>query len=530
MTMAFEQLNSSNFNCLGTLIDWAKATRFSPTHPLIRIVIMVVISSLIAACGGTALAQTQIQAKRADQFVDSMGINVHLESTVLPYSFANYKRINSKLQALGMRHVRDEMNAADPLYAGPVLSGQFIREIHRIGALGYSLDGVIGGGNDYPPDDKPLEACRVVPMIQSLLPSIDAVEGPNEPDDGYPGNDPFLYNDVSYPQGAINESVDLWNIVKNDSTDFPGPSINALPVVVMSEGYAPDFTVLADAWLADNGTLPFGDATYGNMHAYQGGGVGDEGLTGSQGYIHYSRALTGRDDLWTTEMGYHNNTYYLDDSEQQGVSERAAAIYLPAAFLAGFNDGVVRTFSYELIDETKGPPLADCPITPNPANPQCEGYGYYGLLNYDLKPKPAFTALMNLIQILEEPAATFEPGSLTMTFTANAGPKPYNPKYVLLEKSDGDYYLEIWNDISVFDPATCNSSPCTNPVRGKDKATENVPVIISFSGPQSFTVYAPNDASGVKPTGAYTRSTTSNSIEINLPPEVLIIKIANAGA
>jgi hypothetical protein len=505
--------------------------RFVGSAPKVSFFVWIV---AIATAAGQTATQVTIPAKEADQFVGSMGVNVHMESKVGPYSKRHYAQINSLLQALSMRHFRDEMNAADASFAGPVLSRDFIDEVQSIGALGYSLDGVIEGGNDYPPHNNRLEACKVVPMIQSLLPTIETVEGPNEPDDGYPDNDTFLYHGLKYPQGAINESVDLWNIVKNSSTDFPGPSISALPVVVMSEGYAPDFSVLAAAWLADNNPLPFSDATYGNMHAYQGGGVGDQGLTGSKGYIRYSRELTGRDDLWTTEMGYHNNTYYLADREQQGVSERAAAIYLPAAFLAGFDHGVVRTFSYELINETKEPPLADCPSSTNPTNPRCEGYGYYGLLNYDRSVKPAFTALTNLTQILREPGATFEPGSLTMTFSADAGPNPYKPEYVLLEKSDGDYYLAIWNDIQVFKLATCKKlnekKHCIEPVAGKDIPTENIPVTITFSVAESFTVYAPNDPSGTNPTGAYTLSTTSNSIEVDLPPEVLIIKIASSSA
>jgi hypothetical protein len=47
--------------------------------------------------------------------------------------------------------------------------------------LGYTLCGLIEGGNDYPPLGTKLEASAVVPMIRHLLPTIVAVEGPNEP-------------------------------------------------------------------------------------------------------------------------------------------------------------------------------------------------------------------------------------------------------------------------------------------------------------------------------------------------------------
>jgi hypothetical protein len=51
------------------------------------------------------IVQISIQARPAEKFVDSMGINVHMESTQTPY--VNYPFINRSLRALGMRHFRD---------------------------------------------------------------------------------------------------------------------------------------------------------------------------------------------------------------------------------------------------------------------------------------------------------------------------------------------------------------------------------------------------------------------------------------
>jgi hypothetical protein len=335
-------------------------------------------------------------------------------------------------------------------------------------------------------------------MIQSLLPTIDAVEGPNEPDDGYPNSDTFTYDGVKYPQGSINESEDLWNIVKY-SHEEDSSKINALPVVVMSEGNDQDFTVLA---AITPPPVPY--ATYGNMHAYQGGGVGDSGLNG---YIHYSRDLTGQHPLWTTEMGYHNYTKYLSDGEQQGISERASAIYLPIAFLSGFKNGVMRTFSYELVDEADG--------DNDPRFRSDPGEGHYGLLKYDLTPKPAYTTLKNLISILNEPGhERFNPGSLTITFSV----AHQTMGYTLLQKSTGIYYLAIWNDRKVYKLATKKEA-------GKDLYPDNARVTLTLPTASNFTVYAPNDSTGVNPTNAYTVSTTPEAITLNLPPEVLILEI-----
>lgn len=452
----------------------------------VGLILILLISSITAP----ALAQTTIQARKAIDFVDSMGINVHFEYTNTPYK--NYVALNQKLLELGMHHMRDEINNTK--------NKAFVAELQQLNTIGYSLCGLIAGGNDYPPAGDNLQTTEVVPMIQNLLPSIEAVEGPNEPDDPNP---PFVYGvgNTPYPKGAIEESKDLWNIVQDN------PSISALPVLAMSEGTPQDFLQLAAIT-----PPPIDYATYGNMHAYQGGLVGDWGLKDL--YIPYAQDLTGSKPLWTTEMGYHNDTNFLSDGEQQGVSQRASAIYLPIAFLSGFNQNVMRTFSYELIDEAPDPPLANCASQDNPL--RCAGEGYYGILNHDGSPKPAFTALQNLISLLGDPESKdFEPGSLTIAFSG----APPRMHYTLLEKSDGDYYLAIWNDLQIFQLAAATGS------KGYDIYRPNVPVTLIFSEPYKFTVYAPNDASGVNPTSAYTLSTTANSIELNLPAKVLLVKI-----
>ncbi len=303
---------------------------------------------------------------------------------------------------------------------------------------------------------------------------------------------------MPYPQGAIDESIDLWNIVRGNS------ETSALPVVVMSEGSTPDFLGLASIT-----PPPIDYANFGNMHAYQSGGPGDNNL--ARLYIPYSRDLTGRDKLWTTEMGYHNNTHYLSDNEQQGVSQRASAVYLPIAFLSGFRLGVARTFSYELIDEVTDPHLASC----SGPHPQCSGEGHYRLLNYDGSPKPAYTALKNLTSILREPGKEdIRTTSLTVTFSG----APATMRYTVLQKSNGVYYLALWNDVKVYKIATAGEP-------GKDLHPDNIAITMTFPRTERFAVYAPNDVSGVNPTTAYTNATTSNSIQVNLPPQVLLLEI-----
>jgi hypothetical protein len=89
---------------------------------------------------------------------------------------------------------------------------------------------------------------------------------------------------------------------------------------------------------------------------------------------------------------------------------------------------------------------------------------------------------------------------------------------MLLQKSDGEYYLAIWNDELVYSTAASGQP-------GYDIYQKNVPVTIQFCMPRTFTVYAPNDETGTNPTDAYTLATGSDSIQIDLPAKVLLIKV-----
>jgi hypothetical protein len=55
---------------------------------------------------------------------------------------------------------------------------------------------------------------------------------------------------------------------------------------------------------------------------------------------------------------------------------------------------------------------------------------------------------------------------------------------------------------------------------------QRVPTTLRFSTPHDFKVYAPNDPSGIDPTGTYTIARTDRAISIDLPARVLRIKIS----
>ncbi len=121
------------------------------------------------------------------------------------------------------------------------------------------------------------------------------------------------------------------------------------------------------------------------------------------------------------------------------LPEDVEAAYIPRTLLLAFQHGVQRTMIYELLDEVSSPG--------------------YGLLRSDLTPKPAFTAVKNLLSILADPNGnpSFVPGSLA--FTISGGDSTL--KHVLFQKRDGSYWLVLWLEQSSWDPARLSAQPVT---------------------------------------------------------------------
>ena len=78
------------------------------------------------------------------------------------------------------------------------------------------------------------------------------------------------------------------------------------------------------------------------------------------------------------------------------VPEDVAGVYTPRVLLEHFLKGEKRVYTYELLDEFDDP---------GKTNPEAN----FGLLHRDLSPKPAYTAMKNLLGLLSDPGPAFTP-------------------------------------------------------------------------------------------------------------------------
>jgi hypothetical protein len=118
------------------------------------------------------------------------------------------------------------------------------------------------------------------------------------------------------------------------------------------------------------------------------------------------------------------------------IPEQIEGMYMPRAILEQAIHGIRRTYIYELIDQGRA---------------AAGDTGMYGLAHNDGSPKPAFTALKNLIEILSDPSPQskemFQPQNLQFSL-ADA---PASLHYLVMAKRDGSYYIAFWLEEQNYD-------------------------------------------------------------------------------
>jgi PA14 domain/Bacterial pre-peptidase C-terminal domain len=393
--------------------------------------------------GLTAAARSATeQAKSADSFIDSMGIVTHLR-----YGDTSYGRygdiVEPRLRELGIRHIRD--GGSDP---------GMIDKLNRLATFGIKSTLVMDPRDGITPDN-------AVEMLKKVLPSVDTIEGPNEWDI----NSSLTYKGKPFPNGVRDYQTDLYKAVKGDpATAF----ISVLAPSMAIPEYGDQLGSLES--VADGG----------NMHSYAGGNLPAQDLDWR--WMPHTRKVSGGKAIVATETGWHNAVSDVH-AGQKGVSEEVSAKYIPRLYLEYFNQGVKRTFLYELMDE----------------RPQPDMENNFGIVRADGTPKPAFHATKNLISLLQDTQGSKASGSLGYYLTGNT----QNVHHTLLQKSNGDFYLVLWlNTVSTNTPTS-------------QQVTLNL-----ISPIQQAVTYSPNQSTN--PIG---QSTTPTQLTLNVPDSPLVVKL-----
>ena len=223
-----------------------------------------------------------------------------------------------------------------------------------------------------------------------------------------------------------------------------------LPVINMSFGAG---------WTADNGWIgnyaSVGDlaayATYGNAHTYPvPGQTPDSTIQRINGL---AKLADSKDSVVTTEVGWDRN---------QGYSQQTVAKYVLDATMDGIKDGDAKMYFYALFDD---------------------GAGKFGLMNQNGTPMPAGTAIHNLTTLLSDTGGGFTTGSLSYSLANTTA----NDNSLLLEKSDGTYWISLWDEVDRAHNVTVKLPSPAAAIKVFDPLTGTI-AIQNIQGASSVTV------------------------------------------
>jgi hypothetical protein len=355
--------------------------------PVTNFKLLAVFAALISS---PALAVVE-QARSADAFVESIGINTHYGNSIFigGNAYAN-PAIDAKLAELGVRHIRDHS------YNDAALAK--IDLLHN--TYGIKANLILG------------ETTRSPAQLVNLLkahPGYEAIEGLNEPD----------FNARSY--GGFTDK-------QSGPNDYSATRAfqNDLFAAVNADPQTQHVSVLSPAMgtTANTQYLPPINFDVAAMHYYSDG---REPTFGLDTRVNQMTSFRAGKPLMSTESGYFNQPA----ADVGGIPEHISGRYMPRMYAEYFNRGFERTYGYELADQG-----------PNPANREEN----FGLLRFDLSEKPAFTAMKRMIDLVEEPGANFTPGSLDYVLSSN----PATLHHTLLQKSNGTFYLMLWQEVAAY--------------------------------------------------------------------------------
>jgi hypothetical protein len=403
-------------------------------------------------------------AGSADRFVDSIGINTHMPTD---------PDLTNLVVPLGVRHLRDGAlgNAALQTRLANIYLSNGIRS-QMVANPGWTMTQAVNiAANAFV---ESLEAYNE-PDLQSTGYSYTNSTGQTYQDN--PAQHTFAATTAFY--------FDLFSAINANSSTSAKPVLSPALANAVNARYFQG--------------IPF---DVENIHRY----TWSTPATGLNNSLNDTRWLRSSGDATVpviqTEAGYYTwSSTWNPASDHSGISETGQAKYLLRSIAESFNAGIQKTYQYDLKDD--------------PINGTESKENHFGLIRSDGTLKPAYISLKNLNAMLGESTwntttdtwvtPAFTPGALDYTMEGATA----NVRHTLLQKSNGDYYMLLWQDLSSYD--FTNKTDTINPTAS---------ITLNFSTPiAQAQTYLLNSTTA---TGTYNNP---QSLTLNVPDEVMLVKL-----
>ncbi|MFA6085433.1 hypothetical protein [Mucilaginibacter sp.] len=411
------------------------------TNPLQRITLSLALlvllmmscktENLLALKPGTTTLRTEnapgqfiVTPRKASDYINSIGVNIHMRFTAYKNNFDNI--IFPKLKTLGIKNIRDGvpykgfLNASDTA----IIKNRFIKLYDSLGIkVTYALDSkklfdsVALRNSAY--------YLSVFRTSAKLRQTIQTLEGFNEPDltiytwDTTPSKSQWAQITYDIQKGLYTGA--------HTGSDFAG-----IPVVSTSlTAYWQNRPPLVAAITPHISTY----FDYANFHCYDAGNVNWKMFPAT--YYDLTKSffptIQQGKPYMITETGYENARYwnvpgspgYLQSSYHY-LSELSSGKYYSVLFMEQMKRGAARVYAYEFLDQN--------------TSDQTSSENNFGLIHTDGTVKPAFTAIKNTIDLLKDVNTAFTPTPLTYMMSGDTT----NIRTYLFQKTDGRYYLALW--------------------------------------------------------------------------------------
>lgn len=430
--------------------------------------------------GGTLIPQATsgtFEARPAREFIDSVAVSAHLGRISTPY-LQRFAELEPLILDLGIRHIRTDA----------VLHPQAVANVRRLAAAGIGFTMIAHPDGWGVPEGEAAAGLAPALLIRNgfdlaYIPAylehlkknfpqgVEIIEGLNEPD--------------HHIEHARKWMAELRRLGRADpafaGVQFLGSAYSHVKNIAAKGG---DWTDVADL---------------ANLHGYPGGRAPEISLP----ELLDALKLQYRNlPIHITETGYHN-ALHNPPNRHRPVSREVDAIYVPRLYLEYFRVGIARSYDYQLLDDRTEEEVR----TKYRGQPVQETQ--FGIIGYDLKPKPVYHAIKNLLAVLRsDHEAPTKPQKLTYSLKG-----PEELRHVLLQKADGTLCLAVWRALTIWDPVT-----------RKDLPFENAAVTIDLGRRfSSVQVYRPTQSADVVQTLRRTRS-----IPLQLGADVVILELGDS--
>lgn len=346
----------------------------------------------------------------AEGFVNSIGVGMHVA-----YLDRAYGEVDSVKLAedLGVKHVRDGLGSTDSVP---------LESMKRLSEAGVSINWVAQ------PESSSFTIEDQLKLIKDNDLNVTSVEGVNERDNA----------GLSDWAGKVRaHQKELYSAVKDTLGD--------------------DVAVVAPSLVFDESRAELGEvpSDVANSHPYTGGamqtaehtehqvqmaaevtpGVDTSTPQAADARTTLSSAVEDGGAMWATELGFHTATdATAGNGVQPYVSEDAQAVLQLQQLLANFQNGVDRSYIYELLDEGTN---------------NAEAEDRFGLYHSDGSPKPVATALKNLIATVEGGGPSATDSASPVEVKVNGGSDVTTT--LVLPRADGATVVAVWEAAPVWD-------------------------------------------------------------------------------